>query len=71
MYLKQVYNKKTGRTYLAIAQKYRDPIKKTSTDRTIKSLGYLDELQKKYPDPISHFKDVARKMTEKENSKKR
>lgn len=71
MYLKQVYNKKTGRTYLAIAQKYRDPIKKTSTDRTIKSLGYLDELQKKYPDPISHFKDVARKMTEKENSKKK
>jgi len=71
LYLKQVYNKKTGRTYLAIAQKYRDPIKKTSTDRTIQSLGYLDELQKKYSDPIKHFKEVARKMTEKENAEKK
>jgi hypothetical protein len=31
----------------------------------------LDELQKKYSDPIKHFKEVARKMTEKENAEKR
>lgn len=68
MYLKQVFNKKTGRTYLAIAQKYRDPFKKTSTDRTIKSLGYLDDLEKEYNDPIKHFREVARKMTEKEDA---
>lgn len=71
MYLKRVYNKTTGRTYLAIAQKYRDPIKKTSTDRTVESLGYLDELEKKYSDPISHFKEVARKMTEENNDVKK
>ena len=64
-------NKKTGRTYLSIAQKYRDPIKKTSTDRTILSLGYLDELEKEYNDPIAHFKEVARKMTEEENARKK
>ena len=71
MYLKRVYNKTTGRTYLAIAQKYRDPIKKTSTDRTVKSLGYLDELEKKYRDPISHFKEIAQKMTEENNDVKK
>ena len=71
MYLKQMTNKKTGRTYLSIAQKYRDPFKKTSTDRTILSLGYLDELEKEYNDPIAHFKEVARKMTEEENARKK
>jgi transposase len=71
LYLKQVYNKTTGRTYLAIAQKYRDPIKKTSTDHTVESLGYLDELEKKYSDPIKHFRDVARKMTEEKNAVKK
>lgn len=71
LYLKQMKNKKTGRIYLSIAQKYWDSTKKTSTDRNIKSLGYLDELKKEYDDPIKHFKDVARKMTEKENAEKK
>jgi len=46
MYLKKTYRKKSGRTYLVIAQKYRNPKTNISTDRTIKSLGYLDELEK-------------------------
>ena len=71
MYLKKTYKKESGRTYLAIAQKYRHPVKKVSTDRTVKSLGYLDELEKKYKDPIAHFKEVARKMTEEDNAKKK
>jgi len=70
MYLKKTYKKESGRTYLAIAQKYRHPVKKVSTDRTVKSLGYLDELEKKYDDPIAYFKKVARKMTEEDNAKK-
>ncbi len=71
MYLKKSYRKESGRTYLVIAQKYRDPVKKVSTDRTIKSIGYLDELQKKYDDPIAYFTEVARKMTEEENANKK
>ena len=71
MYLKKTYRKESGRTYLAIAQKYRNPETKISTDRTVKSLGYLDELEKKYDDPIAHFKEVARRMTEEENLKKK
>jgi transposase len=71
MYLKKTFRKESKRTYLVIAQKYRHPVKKVSTDRTVVSLGYLDELEKEYDDPISHFKEVARKMTEEENAKKK
>lgn len=71
MYLKKTYRKQSGRTYLVIAQKYRNPITNISTDRTIMSLGYLDELEKEYDDPIAHFKEIARKMTEEENSKRK
>ena len=71
MYLKKTYRKESGRTYLVIAQKYRHPGKKVSTDRTIKSLGYLDELKKDYDDPIAHFKKVARQMTDKDNANRK
>ncbi len=70
MYLKKTYRKDSGRTYLVIAQKYRNPKTNVSTDRTIKSLGYLDELVKLYADPVAHFKEVARKMTEDEKRSK-
>lgn len=71
MYLKKTYRKQSGRTYLVIAQKYRNPNTNISTDRTIMSLGYLDELEKEYDDPIAHFKEVARKMTEEEKLEKK
>jgi len=71
MYLKKSYRKNSGRTYLVIAQKYRHPKTNVSTDRTIKSLGYLDDLEKKYEDPVAHFRKVALKMTEEDNAKKK
>jgi transposase len=71
MYLKKSYNKESGRTYLSIAQKYRHPVKKVSTDRNIKSLGYLDELEKKYDDPIAHFRQLAKKMTDEDDTRKK
>jgi len=63
--------RKTGRTYLSIVKSYRDKKTGMSKTATIKSLGYLDELEKEYDDPISHFKEVARKMTEEESAKKK
>jgi len=32
----------------------------------VETLGYLDELEKLYPDPIVHFREIARKRTEEE-----
>jgi transposase len=57
--------KSNGRTYLSIAHGYRDQVGRVRT-KTIKSLGYLDVLEKKYPDPISHFRNVVAEMNKKE-----
>ena len=62
--------KNNGRLYLRIQKSYRNAAGK-STKKTIKSLGYLDELEKQYPDPITHFREVARQMTEEEKAQRR
>ena len=64
MYLRKVTNKITGRTYLSIVQSYWDRDKKQSKAVTVKSLGYLDELEKEYEDPIAFFTAEAMKMGE-------
>jgi transposase len=60
--------RKDGRVYLSIEKAYRDKAGKPRA-KTIKSLGYLDVLEKEYDDPIAHFKEVARKMTKEEDLK--
>lgn len=62
MFLRKNYNKKTGRTYLSIVHNYRDKDTKTTKTKVIKSLGYLDELDKEYDDPIAFFTNEAKKM---------
>lgn len=69
MYLKKSTKKKTGRTHLSIAHNYWDSKNKKSRTKTIQTLGYVDELSKKYDDPISHFEAVVEKMNEEENMK--
>ncbi len=61
MYLKQS-KQKSGRIYLSIADGFYD--KKLGYTKTvnIKTLGYLDVLEKQYPDPISHFKAEVDKL---------
>lgn len=66
MNLRVATNKKTERTYLSIVKGYRDKTTGKSRATTVQSLGYLDELQKQYPDPIAHFREVAQQMTEAE-----
>ena len=62
MYLQQSKNLKTGRTQLAIVHKYRDKDTKKIRSKTIKTIGYLDELQKEYDDPIAFFSAMAKEM---------
>lgn len=54
MHLKKTKNA-NGRIYLSITDSYYDKEKKTSRSKTIESIGYLDELEKQYKDPIAHF----------------
>ena len=63
MFVKKILEKRTGRTFLSIVEGYRDPNTKKVKHRTIKSLGYLDEFEKDFEDPIKHFKELAKAMT--------
>lgn len=47
--------RKNGRVYLSVVQGYRGENGKTKT-RHVRSLGYLDELEKAYDDPVAHFR---------------
>lgn len=64
MFLKKSTRKKTGRTHLSIVHGYWDSENKQSRTKTIKTLGYVDELIKEYDDPIAHFEKVAEQMNE-------
>ncbi len=70
MFLARNKSKKTGRTYLQIKHSYRDQQGKTR-HKVIKSVGYLDVLEKEYDNPIAHFEQVAKEMElERLNNKK-
>ncbi len=64
MYVKKIFEKRTGRTFLTIVEEYRDPKTKKSKQRTIKSLGYVDDLEEEFDDPVAHYRKLAKEMTE-------
>lgn len=61
MYLKKT-PQKSGRIYLSIVDGYYDKQKGYSKQVTIEKLGYLDELEKKYDDPIAFFTEKVDKL---------
>lgn len=63
MYL-NITTRSNDRKYLSIVHGYRDENGKVKK-KTIKSLGYLDELEKEYEDPITYFKEFAKALDEK------
>jgi len=63
--------KSNGQTYLSIVHGYREKDTGKVKSRVIQSLGYLRDLEQQYEDPIAHFREVARKMTEEENERRR
>ena len=68
MYLKQ-QRKPNGDIYLSVMEKYHVP-KVGARERTILSVGYVSELEKQYNDPIAHFTEVAKQMTEEKKALK-
>lgn len=61
MYLKKTKTK-NGRIHLSIVDSYYDKIKKYARQVTIESLGYLDEAEKHYDDPIAHFQQRVEEL---------
>lgn len=68
MFLKKTPNK-SGRINLAIVDGYYDKATKKTKHKVIESLGYLDELEKQYDDPIDYFTKRAKKLTEEKKAK--
>jgi len=61
MYLKKT-PQRNGRIYLSIADGYYDKERKHARTVTVEKLGYLDELQKEYADPLVFFGEKIKKM---------
>jgi transposase len=59
MYLKQSVS--NGKIYLSFVQGYR--LDGKVKQKTIEKLGYLEDLQKIYDDPIAHFKKIAKERS--------
>src|SRR5690625_4406547 len=70
MFLRKMKNKKTGRTYLSVVHSYRDKETKKTRSKTTKSLGYLDELEKVYDDPIAYFEEEIKKMNKEQEEER-
>ena len=66
MYLKKSMS--NGKPYLSFVQGYRQDGK--IKQKTIEKLGYLEDLEKVYPDPIAHFKQVAKERSQSDMSQK-
>jgi len=59
MFLKKSIS--NGKVYLSFVQGYRQAGK--SKQKTIEKIGYLEDLEKIYDDPIAHFKAIAKERT--------
>ena len=62
MYLKKSMS--NGKPYLSFVQGYRQDGK--VKQKTVEKLGYLEDLEKEYSDPIAHFKQVAKERSKSE-----
>ncbi len=61
MFVQVIPEQKSGRKLIVFVEGYRDGGK--VRQRQVRRIGYLDEFEHLYADPLAHFKDVARKET--------
>ncbi len=69
MHLKKT-KQKSGRIYLSIVDGYYDRQRGHARTITIEKLGYLDDLEKQYDDPIAFFKKRVEKLKKEKAEKK-
>lgn len=61
MYLKKTPTK-SGRVSLSIVKGFRDAEGRVR-QRTVRTVGFLDELEREWDDPVAHFRAVAEEMS--------
>ena len=69
MHLKKTPNR-NGRIRLSIVDTYYDKQRKSTRQKTIESIGYLDDLEKLYDDPIAHFQKRVDELREEKKAHK-
>ena len=69
MHLKKTPDR-NGRIRLSIVDTYYDKQRKSTRQKTIESLGYLDDLEKLYDDPIAHFQKRVEELREEKKARK-
>lgn len=69
MYLKKT-PQKNGRIYLSIADGYYDKEKGHTRTITIEKIGYLDDLEKQYDDPIAFFSQRVNELKKEKAERK-
>ena len=57
MYIKKT-KQKNNRIRLDVVENYYDSEKKISKQITLKSIGYIDELEKEHKDPVAYYKNM-------------
>ena len=69
MHLKKT-PQKSGRIYLSIVDGYYDKERGHSRTKTLESLGFIDELEKQYDDPIAFFTAKVEQMKKEKSLRK-
>ena len=67
MYVRKSLSR-NGRYFLSFVQGYR--VDGKIKQKTIENIGWLDELEKKFDDPIAHFKEIAKLKNKEVNEDK-
>ena len=63
-YFLRIFNRKRG-PYLQICETLYNPKTKVCSNKNYKTLGYVEDLETKYPNPIEHFKEYVKVLNEK------
>lgn len=66
MFVSEIHEKRSGRTLLVFARSYWKDGR--SHKETIEKIGYVDEFEDLYEDPVAHFKAVAKQRTAEEKA---
>ena len=68
MFIKAIPEKSSGRTLINLCTSTH--LHGKQIQKTVKKIGYLDEFTDIYPDPIAHFKEEAKRLTEEQKAEK-
>lgn len=68
MFIKTIPEKATGRILMNLCTSTH--VHGKQVQKTVRRIGYVDEFADKYPDPLAHFKEEAKRLTEEDKASK-